>query len=248
MNRIKLAGHAILAAFLITSVPRQLKAEDVISTLNSIPTYPSFVPAIGTGLPGDFGQLITAPNLPTVVLNSFEFELGSAGTIPVSFLAAVYSFDPVNLKVIGLPLYASSIMSVAPIGVADDYQLFTFDVDNLSLTPGGSYLLLLSQDNLGNGTNYQLPVTPSQDGDIYPGGEIVEVDASTPFPNLSVDDTNPFIPPQDLAFSATFNLPEPSGVPLALLALPLLLIRLRRTNGEPMELGCRNLHGIKLSG
>lgn len=232
MKLIKFTGCAILSALLIIAIPSQLHAEDVISTLNSIPMYPSFVPAIAAGLPGDFGQTLAAPNMPAVALNSFQFELGSAGAIPVSFLAAVYSFDPVNLKVIGLPLYTSSIMIADPIGLAGDYQLFTFETGNLSLTPDGSYLLLLSQDNLGNGTNYQLPVTPAQDGDVYPGGEIVEVYAHTPFPNLSVDDTTSFIPAQDLAFSATFNVPEPNCVPMALLALSPLFIRRRRRAGE----------------
>jgi len=202
--------NAIFLIFGAIALSGVARGEVVVSTLGYIPSYPAFVPDIGTGSPGDFGESITAPNLPVVQLSAFQFDLGSAGTVPVNFRAAVFNFDAVDLKVIGLPLYESSVLNALPVGSLDGYQLFDFDAGDISLVPGNSYLLLLSQDNLQNATNYQLPVTPAEDGDVYSGGEVIFVTANTPFPNLSGDPSGSFLPGQDLAFSATFDVPEPT--------------------------------------
>jgi len=154
----------------------------------------------------DMGQLFIVPAT-APRLRSFEMYLFGAGAA-INFRAVLYPFNEGTSKASGPALYTSATQ-IAPQSIE---HTFTFNLNDLLLQPGGSYLFTLTQANLGNPAVGNLQVdanTYTVETDHYPAGRYLTASAglggtATWQPAARFTD--------DLAFTATFDeLPEPSG-------------------------------------
>jgi hypothetical protein len=97
---------------------------------------------------------------------------------------------------------------------ATQYVTFTFDTDDLVLTPGQQYVLFVSASNFFDGQAGSGVVGYTLNGNGYAGGSFVFAENLDNFGNLT---TNAWVTgdPGDLAFTATLSpTPAPAGAVL----------------------------------
>ncbi len=92
-----------------------------------------------------YAQTITAPSTPN--LTSFTFYLAQINGVAPSFQAHVYAWDNLNGRATGSALFSSAIM-VAP--VSSSFTPVTINTGATQLTPGQTYVLLLTTAGLPN--------------------------------------------------------------------------------------------------
>jgi hypothetical protein len=187
-----------------------------------------------------YGQSVTAPAHATS-LQGFSFiiqdvndyvGLGVPG--PITYQAYVYQWDPVTQHITGSALWQSGVLQT-PGTNTGAFQTTSFSTPGASVTPNKQYMLFLTTDGIAT------PTDGNTDwgflySDAYSGGAFQYLNDPN-FSDLSTiswSNSSAFgsDPGSDLAFTASFQIPEPASVGLlgfAMLGLGVLHRRRRMT-------------------
>lgn len=218
---MKLFGTVVvLVPILTASLPAA-----VIST---IPSWNGSDAISSFGVPNSqtFGQTITAPSSGGSVLQSFAFEFKLPTAL--KFRGEVYAWDQTNSRASGANLYESATVQTT---IGDAFQLISFNTGNLSLTPGGLYVIFVTTSkDTSTGTGAPCGTATlggcagSVSGAAYSGGSFFSLSNGTDTTQWTSNSWSQFFVPSSLAFSAQFGsgstaTPEPASWTLAGAAL-----------------------------
>lgn len=194
-----------------------------------IDTTPGNLPISSFGESGSvsiIGQTVTVPAVDQVLTDfTFYVDDSLAPFAPgfVKFNAYVYAWDNVNNLVTGPALFTSAPMSTSNNGGLNGYEPLTANTGNLSLSPGGTYVLLFSAlsqfDGIIDGSAWRW-----RSGDPYNGGIAI-------FYANAINGAGDKPVGLDMEFKATFvseTVPEPSSLALAALGVLGSLLGWRR--------------------
>lgn len=163
----------------------------------------SFISTFGVPNTATYGQTIT-PTSAQTNLQDFTFYLAqSSGTAP-QVQAFVYKWNPTTQRIVGSPLYQSTVF-IAPSGAG--YSPVTVSTGGVTLVAGSQYVTFLttSMTSPQSSANYKWGSIGS-DG-VYAGGSFVYFNNGMNFSLLSSASWSWIS--QDLAFLMTFGMPRP---------------------------------------
>lgn len=160
--RSGLCKGTLLSATLLIAFAASAQAQ-----INTIPGWngSSFISSFGVTDTATYGETVTVAAGATA-LNSFSFEIGSCGA-NVTLRASVYAWD--GTKATGSSLYQSAPMTVTN---SSSYQLVTFNVGGITLTPG-TYVLFASTSQDQTGAPSSACRWGSVANTAYAGGQFV---------------------------------------------------------------------------
>ena len=155
----------------------------------------------GLGWTSTFGQVITVPDSEDI-LSGFSFAINLPATD--YFQAGVYAWNGTGAT--GPALYTSPATATSGSGT---FETMAFDTGGISVTPGGSYVLMATTvDEGGSGEGTWGLVVPSD----YPAGGFVYAGNTTPDELTSEPWYTVYESGSSLAFTADFApVPEPSS-------------------------------------
>ncbi len=168
------------------------------------------------------GQTFVVPS-PTSdnVLTSFSFSFFSVDAA-FSYRAMIFAWDTANTRATGSALFSS--------GALNGTNAPTFNGLNLALTPGTTYIALLTTQNVVS-DGFQNGLLNHNSANVYAGGQAFQQSSSSAtganFTNSAWSAVNGNT---DFQFNATFTsaTPEPSTFALALVGLAGAALGLRR--------------------
>ncbi len=213
-------GKLAAAALLTLAAIGPLRAATTITTL----------PAPGIlGTPTDVGETFLVPTNGDNVLASFSFTKAGAGTSTPFYEAYLFPFNNATGKVIGAALFGSGRLVLAPA----TFQNYPFlPLTPLTLSAGGTYLALISQQGLNNSASAEIDFRYNAATERKADPSFLRSDANNDGPTYAntVFAGDPTLPAGgDGQIGFTVNLvPRPSVAPLVLVGVGLLTWGLAR--------------------
>jgi hypothetical protein len=176
-----------------------------------------------------YGQTVTAP-AHAIGLDDFSFIVQDANDYiglgvpgPIKYQAYVYGWDSVNVQPTGPALFQSPVQQT-PGTNTGNFMTLSFATPGTAVVGGNQYLLFLTTDGIASppdgNTAWAFPFA-----DVYAGGQFQFMNDSDGF----WSNASGFSPAgSDLAFTATFNVPEPATLGLLGASLAALAASRRR--------------------
>lgn len=180
-----------------------------------------------------FGQTITTPGNPNIILESFSFWFGASNvaTYNLDFRAFVYEWNTATNRAVGAALFASAVLNRTGTSASPNVQT-TFNTGSLVLTPGNIYVLFVSTLGLPGVGTMRLE---ANNANAYAGGGVVFMNNAA---NTGAWTANQWgsLNNFDMHFEAQFSaVPEPSTWILLATGLLVLGIVARNRRREGIE-------------